>query len=79
MNCSCTIEPWIRGLLTGYGLNGMLAALSLWFVWLALRKARREHFNDATPLARAVLLNYPALLLWALAFLTIAPLIRAAL
>jgi len=56
---SCTIDQWLRGALTGYGLPGLVSAFSVLLLLLAARKMRREHLRP--PLWLALAHNAPAL------------------
>jgi len=56
---SCTIDQWLRGALTGYGLPGLVSAFSVLLLLLAARKMRREHLSQGEPERRAH--NAPAL------------------
>lgn len=58
---SCTLDPWLRGALAGYGLPGLVAAFSVLLLLMAARKMRREHLRP--PLSLALAHNAPALVM----------------
>lgn len=70
MTCSCAFSGWMKAWLASFGAAGGFLALGLILLWWGARRVRREYFARE-PLKRALLYNFPAVLLMGLGTLVI--------
>ena len=75
---TCSIDPWLRATLTGYGLTGLFLAAFIGLVVFANRQHRREHWGTK-PYKQALAQNIPSLFSFVCALAALATAITLAL